>query len=97
MSSRSIPALALTMCLGAAVAAPPDPADPRQGAAVSRPAPADAGASAAARSVPGAAVADPGVGDWRLANRRVLEAGGWRVLLRESQAASAPASGHHRH
>ncbi|WP_431288584.1 hypothetical protein [Roseateles chitinivorans] len=44
-----------------------------------------------------AAVVDPGVGDWRQANRRVLDAGGWRALLRESQAASAPAGAHHHH
>ncbi len=89
MSSRllCLPALALT--LGSALAAPPDPADAR----ITSPAPrvqAPAAASAAA-------VTDPGVGDWRRANRRVAEAGGWRALLRESQAASAPAPGHHHH
>ena len=92
MSSRSIPALALAlalaMCLGVAIAAPPDPADARGPSAAPRvTAPAPAASNA---------VVDPGVGDWRQANRRVLEAGGWRALLRESQAASAPA-GPHRH
>lgn len=89
MSSRFIPALALAMCLGAATAAPPDPADARLTSAAPRPKP-----SAPASS---AAVVDPGVGDWRQANRRVLDAGGWRALLRESQAASAPAGAHHHH
>ena len=89
MSSRFIPALVLTMCLGAAMAAPPDPADARQGAAAPRLKPPAAASSGA--------VVDPGVGDWRQANRRVLDAGGWRALLRESQAASAPAGGHHHH
>jgi hypothetical protein len=87
MSSRSIPALALAMCLGVAIAAPPDPADPRRTSSAPRITPPAPAASNA--------VVDPGVGDWRLANRRVLEAGGWRALLRESQAASAPAGAHH--
>ncbi|RZI58680.1 MAG: hypothetical protein EOP37_14945 [Rubrivivax sp.] len=95
MSSPSIPALALAMCLGAAaaataaIAAPPDPADARLTSAAPRPQPPAPASSAA--------VVDPGVGDWRQANRRVLEAGGWRALLRERQAASAPAGGHHSH
>ncbi len=37
------------------------------------------------------ALQDPTLRDWRAANQRVHEAGGWRVYLRESQA-SAPAS-----
>ncbi|OWQ44999.1 hypothetical protein CDL60_22080 [Roseateles noduli] len=84
------------MCLGAAIAAvsvaaaaPPDPADARLSSAASRPKPPAPASSAA--------VVDPGVGDWRQANRRVLDAGGWRALLRESQAASAPAGAHHHH
>lgn len=36
-------------------------------------------------------VQDSSLRDWRAANQRVHEAGGWRVYLRESQA-SAPAS-----
>ncbi|MFX1679736.1 hypothetical protein PV762_10900 [Mitsuaria sp. CC2] len=98
MSSPSIPALALAMCLcaaaatataTAAIAAPPDPADARLTSAAPRPQPPAPASSAA--------VVDPGVGDWRQANRRVLEAGGWRALLRERRAASAPAGGHHPH
>lgn len=89
MSFRFIPALALATCLGAAVAAPPDPTDARLASSASRPTPPAPASSAA--------VVDPGVGDWRQANRRVLEAGGWRTLLRESQAASSPAGGHHHH
>lgn len=103
MSSRLLCLLAVAATLGSAAAAPPDPADPRAttpAPIVKPPVPAS-----------GAAVADPGVGDWRQANRRVHEAGGWRALLRESQAAnaparaasapisatSAPAGGHHHH
>ena len=37
------------------------------------------------------ALQDPTLRDWRAANQRVHEAGGWRVYLRESQA-GAPAS-----
>lgn len=83
MSSRLLCLLAVAATLGSAAAAPPDPADPRAttpAPIVKPPVPAS-----------GAAVVDPGVGDWRQANRRVHEAGGWRALLRESQAANAPA------
>lgn len=83
MSSRLLCLLAVAATLGSAAAAPPDPADPlatTPAPIVKPPVPAS-----------GAAVADPGVGDWRQANRRVHEAGGWRALLRESQAANAPA------
>lgn len=99
MSSRLPCLLALALTFGSVSAAPPDPADPRI-TSPARPVQAPAPASAAA-------VTDPGVGDWRQANRRVAEAGGWRALLRESQAAnappkpasaaSAPARGHHHH
>lgn len=87
MSSRIPPALALAACLGVlgpafAAGPPPDPADARLSSRAPRPTPPAAPSSAA--------VADPGVGDWRAANRRVHEAGGWRALLRESQAANAP-------
>lgn len=94
MSSRSLPGLALaamlTVCATAASATTPDPADPRldlrldlrrdsrQEARAPRPAPPAAPSSAA--------VADPGVGDWKAANRRVHEAGGWRALMRERKA-----------
>jgi len=94
MSSRFISALALVLMAGsgAIAAAPPDPADVRLGSRAPLP-PAPAKPSSAA-------VADPGVGDWRAANRRVLEAGGWRALARERSASappSAPAAGHHQH
>lgn len=91
MSSRILPAIALVSCLGATVAtgaaiaapAPPDPADARLTSPAPRLTPPTSPSSAA--------VADPGVGDWRAANRRVHEAGGWRVLMRDAHAGHAPA------
>ena len=103
MSSRLLCLLAVAATLGSAAAAPPDPADPRATtpAPIVKPPAPSAGTVAAA----------PGAAAWRQATRRVHEAGGWRALLRESQAAnaparaasapasaaSAPAGGHHHH
>jgi hypothetical protein len=111
MSSRILPAIALASCLGATIATgaalaatapPPDPTDARLSSRAPRPTPPATPSSAA--------VADPGVGNWRAANRAVHEAGGWRQLMRDrptaampagSAASAAPAasapSGHHHH
>ncbi|WP_343629524.1 hypothetical protein [Roseateles sp.] len=105
MSSRILPAIALASCLGTAIATgvavaatapPPEPTDARLSTKAPRPTPPAAASSAA--------VADPGVGNWRAANRAVHEAGGWRQLMRDRPMAAMPAastasapSGHHHH
>ena len=94
MSSRFISALALVLMAGSGVIAAvlSDFVDARLGFC--------APLLFAPAKPSSAAVADPGVGDWRAANRRVLEAGGWRALARERSASappSAPAAGHHQH
>jgi hypothetical protein len=84
-------ALAMSAALGwaapaqaqASLPALADPADPKAGPAplIYR--------SALQRYQP---LQDTSLRDWRAANQRVHEAGGWRVYLRESQAsAAAPA------
>lgn len=63
-----------------------DPADPRLGSRRPSQTPIPA-------APPDVAVTDPGVGDWREANRNVHEAGGWRKLMRDT-APAAPSSTH---
>ena len=89
--TSALPYLAAGLLAGAACcvdAAPaqarPDPTDPKAEVPPARP------PSALQRYKP---LGEAELADWRAANRRVQEAGGWRAYAREA-AASAPAHKH---
>jgi hypothetical protein len=92
LSYQTALGLVIAAALGSSNAAPPTPSN-----AVSA---ADPGARVAPQRYQSAlhnyqALQDPAppVADWRAANRRVHEAGGWRAYLREAQqSGAAPAT-----
>ena len=90
-SHKTALGLAIAAALGSSIAAPIAPTDPVSAAAPGARVAPQRYQSALQHYQP---LQDPSppVADWRAANRRVHEAGGWRAYLREAQSGSSPAT-----